>query len=134
MLRGTFARRAQVPPAPCADPRSTGRFRGGAPGLFRSSSWFSSPPAGGHDRASGDRFVPPGVIRPPDAKTDMDTNAANLASAVVTHSFGQLPAYIDGASLRLLPLDLFRAAQPGVRTVRTYRSPHRERASCSTPR
>ena len=51
----------------------------------------------------------------------MDTNAANLASAVVTHSFGQLPDYIDGASLRLLPIDLFRAAQPGVRTVRTYR-------------
>jgi hypothetical protein len=68
-----------------------------------------------------DRFVPAGVIRPPDAKTGMDTNAANLASAVVTHSFGQLPAYIDGASLRLLPIDLFRAAQPGVRTLRTYR-------------
>jgi len=66
-------------------------------------------------------FVPPGAIRPAHAKTDMDTNPANLASAVVTHSFGQLPAYIDGASLRLLPIDLFRPAQPGVRTVRTYR-------------
>jgi hypothetical protein len=75
----------------------------------------------GTHRASGDRFVAPGAVRPPDAKTDMDTNAANLASAVVTHSFGQLPAYIDGASLRLLPLDLFRPAQPGVRTLRTYR-------------
>jgi hypothetical protein len=75
----------------------------------------------GTHRASGDAFVPPGVIRPPDAKTDMDTNAANLASAVVTHSFGQLPAYIDGAALRLLPIDLFRAAQPGARTRRTYR-------------
>jgi hypothetical protein len=75
----------------------------------------------GTGRASADRFVPAGVIRPPGAKTDMDTNAANLASAVVTHSFEQLPAYIDGASLRLLPIDLFRAAQPGVRTLRTYR-------------
>jgi len=71
--------------------------------------------------ASADLSVEPGVIRPPDAKTDMDTNPANLASAVVTHSFGLLPAYIDGASLRLLPLDLFRPAQPGVQTLRTYR-------------
>jgi hypothetical protein len=75
----------------------------------------------GTHRAGADRFVPAGVIRPPEAKTDMDTNAANLASAVITHSFGLLPAYIDGASLRLLPIDLFRAAQPGVRTLRTYR-------------
>lgn len=75
----------------------------------------------GTSRTVDGPFVPQGVIRPPDAKTDMDTNPANLASAVVTHSFGQLPAYIDGASLRLLPFDLFRAAQPGVRTLRTYR-------------
>lgn len=77
--------------------------------------------AGWGTHRADDRFVPAGVIRPPGAKTDMDTNAANLASAVVTHSFGQLPAYIDGANLRLLPIDLFRAAQPGVRTLRTYR-------------
>ena len=75
----------------------------------------------GTRRTVGGPFVPQGAIRPPDAKTDMDTNPANLASAVVTHSFGQLPAYIDGASLRLLPLDLFRPAQPGVRTLRAYR-------------
>lgn len=75
----------------------------------------------GTHRTVDDPVISPGAIRPPNAKTDMDTNAANLASAVVTHSFGQLPAYIDGASLRLLPFDLFRAAQPGVRTLRTYR-------------
>ena len=92
-------------------------MRRAAPLLFvvlAAAGWFAH-------RASGGPFLASGVIRPPDAKTDMDTNAANLASAVVTHSFGLLPAYIDGASLRLLPLDLFRPAQPGVRTVRTYR-------------
>ena len=51
----------------------------------------------------------------------MDTNPANLASAVVTHSFGQLPTYIDAASFRLLPIDMFRGAQPGVTTHRLYR-------------
>lgn len=51
----------------------------------------------------------------------MDENAANLASAVVTHAFGQLPEYIDAAKYRLLPFDVFRSAQPGVRTVRVYR-------------
>jgi len=65
--------------------------------------------------------LPPGVIRPPDAKTDMDTNPANLASAVITHAFGQLPAYIDGAGFRLLPFDVFRTAQPGRTTVRDHR-------------
>ncbi len=60
-------------------------------------------------------------IRPPDAKTDMDTNPANLASAVVTHSVGQLPAYIDAGNFRLLPIDLFRATTPGVTVRRRYR-------------
>jgi hypothetical protein len=60
-------------------------------------------------------------IRPPDAKTTMDTNPANLASAVVTHSFGQLPAFIDAANFRLLPIDLFRGAQPGATNHRLYR-------------
>jgi hypothetical protein len=69
----------------------------------------------------GGGLVPPGTVRPPDAKTGMDTNPANLASAVVTHAFGRLPEYIDGAGFRLLPFDLFRAAQPGVRTLRVYR-------------
>jgi len=120
MLEGTFARRAQVPSAPGearGPPVAFGAVRRALLLLF---VVFAAAGWGAH-RASGDPFLAPGVIRPPDAKTDMDTNAANLASAVVTHSFGQLPAYIDGASLRLLPIDLFRPAQPGVRTLRTYR-------------
>ena len=60
-------------------------------------------------------------IRPPGAKTTMDTNPANLASAVVTHAFGQLPAYIDAANFRLLPIDLFRGAEPGATVHRVYR-------------
>jgi len=51
----------------------------------------------------------------------MDTNPANLASAVVTHAFGQLPKYIDAAGFRLLPFDVFRPAEPGRRTVQEYR-------------
>ncbi len=51
----------------------------------------------------------------------MDENAANLASAVITHAFGQLPEYIDAANYRLLPFDVFRPVRPGVRTVRVYR-------------
>jgi hypothetical protein len=43
----------------------------------------------------------------------MDTNAANLASAVVTYNFGQLPEYIDAAGFRLLPHDLEQRAAPG---------------------
>ena len=65
--------------------------------------------------------LPPGIVRPPHAKTDMDTNPANLASAVVTHAFGQLPVYIDAAGFRLLPFDVFRPAEPGRRTVQEYR-------------
>jgi hypothetical protein len=65
--------------------------------------------------------LPPGVVRPPDAKTNMDTNPANLASAVLTHAFGQLPEYIDSASFRLLPFDAFRPTEPGRRTVEVYR-------------
>lgn len=67
------------------------------------------------------KFVPAGAIRPPNAKTDMDTNSANLASAVITHAFGQLPDYIDGGDFRLLPFDVFRTAQPGRTTVRVHR-------------
>src|SRR5207302_9597005 len=36
-------------------------------------------------------FLPESVVRSPHARTTMDTNPANLASAVVTYSFGQLP-------------------------------------------
>jgi hypothetical protein len=62
-------------------------------------------------------LLPAAAIRPPDAKTTMDTNPANLASAVVTYSFGQLPAYIDGAAFRLLPHDMSQTSEPG-RTIR----------------
>ena len=65
--------------------------------------------------------LPPGAVRPPHARTDMDTNPANLASAVITHAFGQLPAYIDAAGFRLLPFDVFRIAEPGRTTVRVHR-------------
>jgi len=61
------------------------------------------------------------LVRAPEAKVEMDENAANLASAVVTYNFGQLPEYIDGAKYRLLPHDLGQAVEPGGTTRRTYR-------------
>lgn len=56
----------------------------------------------------------------------MDTNRANLASAVVTHAFGQLPEYIDAARFRLLPYDMFAAFEPNHTRTHTYRitTPH----------
>jgi hypothetical protein len=71
--------------------------------------------------AAAHRVLPPGTIRAPGPTGDMDTSPANLASAVLTHAFGQLPVYIDDASLRLLPLDVFRAFEPGRTLTRTYR-------------
>jgi hypothetical protein len=71
--------------------------------------------------AGTQRLLPAGAVRPPDAKTDMDTNPANLASAVITHAFGQLPDYIDGARERLLPFDVFRTSRPGTTTVEVVR-------------
>lgn len=71
--------------------------------------------------AGTQRLLPAGAVRPPDAKTDMDTNPANLASAVITHAFGQLPDYIDGARERLLPFDVFRTSRPGTKTVKVVR-------------
>lgn len=62
-----------------------------------------------------------GLIRPPDAKTDMDTNPANLASAVITAGLGQLAPYIDGGAFRLLPFDLDQASEPGRTLVTRYR-------------
>jgi hypothetical protein len=62
-------------------------------------------------------LIPAGLVRPPDAKTGMDTNPANLASAVVTYNFHQLPEYIDAGAFRLLPYDVERVVEPG-RTVR----------------
>jgi hypothetical protein len=61
------------------------------------------------------------VVRAPDARVEMDENAANLASAVVTYNFGQLPPYIDRAKYRLLPHDLNQVVEPGVTSRETYR-------------
>ena len=66
-------------------------------------------------------LLPESFVRSPDAKTDMDTNPANLASAVVTYSFGQLPKYIDGAAFRLLPHDMEQTSEPGQATRKVYR-------------
>ena len=66
-------------------------------------------------------LLPDRFVRAPDVKTDMDTNPANLASAVVTYSFGQLPEYIDGAAFRLLPHDMSQTSEPGRTTRRIYR-------------
>jgi hypothetical protein len=60
-------------------------------------------------------------IRPPDAKTTMDTNPANLASAVITAGLGQLPIYIDEGQFRLLPFDLNQTSIPGRTLVSRYR-------------
>jgi hypothetical protein len=80
---------------------------------------------GGESKAPATRAVPPApgpymaeaAVRSPLVKTDMDTNPANLASAVITYSFGQLPEYIDEAAFRLLPHDVEQPGEPG-RTLR----------------
>ncbi len=61
------------------------------------------------------------LLRPPGAKTDMDTNPANLASAVITAGLGQLPVYIDEGRFRLLPFDLKQTSEPGRTLVSRYR-------------
>ena len=66
-------------------------------------------------------FVSAREIRSPVPGPNMDTNPSNLASAVVTHAFGQLPEYIDEAAFRLLPYDMFRSFQPGRSRTRTVR-------------
>jgi hypothetical protein len=73
----------------------------------------SDPPSG--------RYLPESFLRSPHAKTDMDTNPANLASAVVTYSLGQLPEYIDGAAFRLLPHDMEQTSEPGRTLKNVYR-------------
>jgi hypothetical protein len=73
----------------------------------------SDPPSG--------PYLPEGFIRSPQAKTDMDTNPANLASAVVTYSLGQLPEYIDDADFRLLPHDMVQTSEPGKTLMHVYR-------------
>ena len=66
-------------------------------------------------------LLPDTFVRSPQAKTDMDTNPANLASAVVTYSFGQLSKYIDRAAFRLLPHDMEQASEPGKTLTKVYR-------------
>ena len=66
-------------------------------------------------------LLPDSFLRAPSAKTDMDTNPANLASAVVTAGLGQLAPYIDGGAFRLLPFDLNQASEPGRALVSKYR-------------
>jgi hypothetical protein len=73
----------------------------------------SDPPSG--------PYLPESFVRSPHAKTDMDTNPANLASAVVTYSLGQLPEYIDGAAFRLLPHDMEQTSEPGRTLRKVYR-------------
>jgi hypothetical protein len=77
--------------------------------------------AAGRTEATLRPLLPDRFVRSPDAKTDMDTNPANLASAVVTHSFGQLPKYIDGAAFRLLPHDMEQTSEPGRTLKKVYR-------------
>jgi hypothetical protein len=67
------------------------------------------------------RLVSAHAIRSPLYRKDMDANPANLASAVVTHAFGQLPVYIDEAKRRLLAYDMFRSFEPGRTLTHTYR-------------
>jgi len=74
-----------------------------------------------HETSSDVPLVSPAAIRPPIPSGNMDTNPANLASAVVTHAFGQLPQYIDDARFRLLPYDMFRAFEPAHTLARTVR-------------
>jgi hypothetical protein len=66
-------------------------------------------------------LLPDRFVRQPGVKTDMDTNPANLASAVITYSFGQLPMYIDGAAFRLLPHDMQQTSEPGTTLTKVYR-------------
>jgi hypothetical protein len=66
-------------------------------------------------------LLPDRFVRPPRVKTSMDTNPANLASAVVTYNFGQLPEYIDDAAFRLLPHDLEQTSEPGRTLRKVYR-------------
>ena len=66
-------------------------------------------------------LLPDAFLRSPSAKTDMDTNPANLASAVVTAGLGQLAPYIDGGAFRLLPFDLEQTSEPGRALVSKYR-------------
>ena len=65
-------------------------------------------------------LLPDRFVRQPGVKTDMDTNPANLASAVVTYGFGQLPEYIDGAAFRLLPHDMEQTSEPGKTLTKAY--------------
>ena len=114
MYDRTFARRREVP--------TPGYASGGVQRRIVLSIVVLAACWSGAAVAAGTQPVlPANAIRQPGAKTDMDTNPANLGSAVITHAFGQLPVYIDAAQERLLPFDVFRTSVPGTRTVKTYR-------------
>jgi hypothetical protein len=66
-------------------------------------------------------YISDAAFRSPRVKGNMDTNPANLASAVITYSFGQLPEYIDEGDFRLLPHDVEQAGEPGQTTRHVYR-------------
>jgi hypothetical protein len=71
-------------------------------------------------RPRGKLISAPQVRDPKTKFADKDDNAANLASAVITFSFGQLPIYIDKAEFRLLPFKVGRPVTPGVTTHVTH--------------
>jgi hypothetical protein len=72
-------------------------------------------------RPSGPLIQPPAIRSPFKKVVDKDDNAANLASAVVTYGFHQLPEYIDRAEFRLLPFEIARPATPGVTDHQVHR-------------
>jgi hypothetical protein len=93
-----------------------------APALAGCGGGAVGPPTAANHAAPRVPLVSPDAIRSPKAhSSNMDTNPANLASAVVTHAFGQLPQYIDDANFRLLPYDMFRVFEPGRSLARTVR-------------
>src|SRR5262245_19446077 len=102
--------------AHCSYPRNVGRLALLAAVVLLAGCGGSS-----SAKAPALALLPAGVVRAPDARTDMDTNPANLASAVITYSFHQLPEYIDEAGFRLLPHDVEQPSTPGETTRRVYR-------------
>jgi hypothetical protein len=72
-------------------------------------------------RPSGPLIGAPHIRSPYVRVANKDDNAANLASAVVTFGFGQLPPYIDRAEFRLLPFEIGRPGTPGETNYRAYR-------------
>jgi hypothetical protein len=71
-------------------------------------------------RPRGKLITSPEIRDPRKKVADKDDNAANLASAVITNAFGQLPIYIDKAEFRLLPFKVGRPVTPAVTTHVTH--------------